>query len=111
MANNIIIQFTETEFRILLKNCISESIKETSPNTEQITNKLFSVQEAATFLNLAPQTLYGFTSNRTIPFIKKGKKLYFKQFDLEIWLSEGKKDSLKEITQAYNLKNKGGKHD
>ena len=111
MANNIIIQFTETEFRTLLKDCISEGIKETSQNKTEVSDKLLSVKEAAVFVNLAPQTLYGFTSNRTIPFIKKGKKLYFKKSDLELWLIDGRKDSIKEILKKDRLNTKGGKYE
>ncbi|QNA46129.1 helix-turn-helix domain-containing protein [Lacibacter sediminis] len=109
MAQNIIVQFTEFEFRELLKNCIAEGIKENTQAAQETSNKLFSVREAAIFLNLAPQTLYGFTSNRTIPFIKKGKKLYFKQSDLELWLTDGKKESVAEIAKSFDVKIKGGK--
>ena len=38
--------------------------------SEQEQDKIFSVKEASAFLNLAQQTLYGFTSKREIPFIK-----------------------------------------
>jgi excisionase family DNA binding protein len=110
MANNIIIQFTETEFKELLKACVYESIKESGySSTNEISAKLLSIPEAATFLNLAPQTLYGFTSNRTIPFIKKGKKLYFKRSDLENWLFEGRKATIKELEMGFTGKIKGGK--
>ena len=106
MTNNIFVQFTETEFREIVKSSVSEILRENTLTKTEEVNKLFSVKEASSFLNLAPQTLYGFTSNRTIPFIKRGKKLYFKRFDLEVWLSEGKKDSVKEIANK-----KGGKYE
>lgn len=112
MANYVLIQFTETEFKDLLKTCIYEGIKASGYSASQIdTGKLFNVIEAANFLNLAPQTLYGFTSNRSIPFIKKGKKLYFKKEDLEEWLATGNKLSKKQIINGINLKTKGGKHE
>jgi excisionase family DNA binding protein len=105
MANNVIIQFSELEFKQLIKSCIIEGISETTP-TPQEENKLLSINEAAKYLNLAKQTLYGFTSNRTIPFIKKGKKLYFKKSDLNIWLEEGKKSSIQQML----TKTQGGKN-
>ena len=105
MANNVIIQFTELEFKQLIKSCIIEGIIESTP-TPQEENKLLSVKEAAKHLNLAVQTLYGFTSNRVIPFIKKGKKLYFKKSDLNIWLEEGKKSSIHQML----TKTQGGKN-
>jgi excisionase family DNA binding protein len=102
MANNIIVQFSESEFRELLKDCVSEGIKESGNNAakKEEANKLLSISEAASFLNLAIQTLYGFTSNRTIPFIKRGKKLYFKKSELELWLAEGRKATKKEIEES-----------
>ena len=66
-------------------------------SAEQEQDKIFSVKEASAFLNLAQQTLYGFTSKREIPFLKRGKKLYFRKSELETWLLEGKKKSKGEI--------------
>jgi excisionase family DNA binding protein len=56
-----------------------------------------TIDEACLFLNLAKPTIYSLTSKRKIPFIKKGKKLYFKKMDLEAWLNEGKKKTFSEI--------------
>ena len=77
-----------------LQEIIHESVK--SAITEQSTqqqseepDKIMSLKEAASFLNLAQQTVYGFTSKQQIPFIKKGKKLYFRKSELEKWLMEG----------------------
>lgn len=111
MANNIIIQFTEIEFKELLKTCVYEGIKASGYSATQVdTGKLLNVNEAAIFLNLAPQTLYGFTSNRTIPFIKKGKKLYFEKSALEKWLSSGEKKTITQLAKAIDVQTKGGKH-
>lgn len=110
MANNIIVQFSEPDFRELLKACVYEGIKESGYAANNIkADKLLSIQEAAIFLNLAQQTLYGFTSNRTIPFIKKGKKLYFRKSDLEQWLTDGRKATVKELEKGIIGKTKGGK--
>ena len=111
MQNNIIVQFTESQFRTLVKDCLSESIKENSLIKETDSDKLFSIKEASIYLNLAPQTIYGFTSNRVIPFIKKGKKLYFKKSDLESWLCDGRKATVKELQKGVVAKIQGGKHD
>lgn len=53
--------------------------------------ELLSINQAAQYLNLAKQTLYGFTSKGAIPYLKRGKKLYFKKSELNNWISEGKK--------------------
>lgn len=90
MANNIIIQFSEAEFKELIQQSVREEtleIKEFIRNSSQ--DKLLSIQEAAAYLNLAQQTLYGFTSTGKIPYTKKGKRLYFKRSELDNWLQSG----------------------
>ena len=91
-----------------LANLIQESVKRILDDKEQTKadykNQFLNLNEAAAFLNLSPQTLYGFTSKRKIPFIKKGKKLYFKQSDLEKWLETGRKKSKDEIDRDLEQK-------
>ncbi|MGQ0826968.1 MAG: helix-turn-helix domain-containing protein [Bacteroidota bacterium] len=91
-----------------LVNLIISSVKKVI-NSQEINNhplpdipsEILSVDEAADFLNLARQTLYGFTSRREIPFMKKGKKLYFKRSELESWLLEGKRKTIKEMQNEH----------
>ena len=84
--------FTDVkQLEILILNSIrtvlnEKSLKLTPHHNEE---RFFNINEAASFLRLATQTIYGFTSKREIPFIKKGKKLYFKKSALEAWLAEG----------------------
>lgn len=59
--------------------------------------KYLTISEAARYLNLAKQTVYGFTSSRTIPFIKRAKRLLFTKADLDVWLAQGKKQSLTQM--------------
>jgi excisionase family DNA binding protein len=62
--------------------------------------RYLTVSEAAAYLSLAKQTLYGFTSNRTIPFIKKAKRLLFLKSDLDRWLAGGRKHPQEMLTGA-----------
>ena len=41
-------------------------------------------------------------SKNEIPFIKRGKKLYFRRSDLESWLLEGKRKSNSEILKELD---------
>ena len=61
------------------------------------TRKYLTIDEAAAYLNLAKQTVYGFTSTRAIPFIKRAKRLLFVKSDLDEWLAEGKKRSVRQM--------------
>jgi excisionase family DNA binding protein len=47
--------------------------------------RLLDVREAAEFLRVAPQTLYGLVSQRRIPFRKAGRRLLFLESELLSW--------------------------
>jgi excisionase family DNA binding protein len=68
-----------------------------------------SIEEAARFLKRKKSTVYGWTSDKTIPHHKKGNGLYFYQSELEVWIKEGKVKSNAEIegeAATYTLKGK-----
>ena len=92
-----IIVTTATELDILVQNSVRKAFETFSDDKDEPKDKFFSVEQAAIYLQLAEQTIYGFTSKRKIPFIKKGKKLYFKESDLKKWLETGNKKSKSEI--------------
>jgi excisionase family DNA binding protein len=63
-------------------------------NLQKVENEkkeILTIQEAAEFLNLEVSSIYTLTHKRTIPFIKKGKKLHFLQSELKKWLLSGEK--------------------
>lgn len=107
--SNIILT-TPTELEFLIQNTIRKVINENKVEPPEASKEMLSIDEACTFLNLAKQTLYGFTSKNLIPYFKKGKKLYFRKTDLNKWLMEGKQATKEEIEQGgfESLKNKGG---
>lgn len=96
---NKIILTNETELEILIQRSIKKAFKDQSAVADSglPIDKILTIGEAADFLNLAIQTLYGFTSKREIPFMKRGKRLYFKESELVKWLEEGKQKSVSEI--------------
>jgi len=98
MAELIIINKDDLE--VLIQDALFKSLQKQQFNHPDEGEKFFSLSEAAKFLQLAKQTLYSFTSQRTIPFIKRGKKLYFRKSDLEKWLNEGRKKSKDEIIKS-----------
>ena len=93
-----IIVIKQNKLENLIQITIDKAFSEYGKNNpQQDMDKFLTIQEAMMFLNLARQTLYGFTSKNEIPFIKRGKKLYFRKSDLENWLLEGKRKSKSEI--------------
>jgi excisionase family DNA binding protein len=92
-----IIVTTQSELENLIQKSVRQIFNEQTARPKEAISEIFSLEQASQYLNLAKQTLYGFTSKRKIPFIKKGKKLYFKLCDLEKWLETGRKKSKSEI--------------
>ena len=85
-----IIVTTKDELQEIIHESIKSAISEqNSQQQSEVPDRIQSLKETATFLNLAQQAVYGFTSKQQIPFIKKGKKLYFRKSELEKWLLEG----------------------
>ena len=45
----------------------------------------------------AKPTVYAYVQNRSIPFHKKGKKLFFLKSEIDAWLKTGRRNTLSEI--------------
>src|SRR5690242_2630807 len=98
MEKIILTTFTIEEVRKMVIECVEEALTKNNQRLNaDASNKLMSVEEASNFLNLAPQTIYGFTSQRLIPFSKRRKRLYFSKEDLIAWIKEGRKKTRDEI--------------
>lgn len=98
MATSFLTSFTEDELKLCIKDTVIEALKEHSPSGNVIPSEnIISINEASKLLNLALPTIYALTSKREIPFLKRGKKLYFKRNELEAWLMEGRKLTRQEI--------------
>ena len=80
------------------KYSFTQSAEENNPD-------MLSIEQASVYLNLATQTIYGYTSRRAIPFYKPYKKVYFLKSELEEWVKQGKKP-LKEISVSKIKKTK-----
>ena len=105
-----IIVTSKSDLEAIVQNSVRQVLSEQTPKANEPVNDILSVEQAGAFLNLAKQTLYGFTSKNEIPFFKKGKKLYFRKSELEQWLTQGKQKTLKEIQkEAKDYINKKGK--
>jgi len=105
-----IIVTTPAELQALIKSCIDQAISDGLSSKKENCNEIYTLSETSEYLSLAKQTLYGLTSKREIPFIKKGKKLYFSKRELDLWLQEGKQCTKQEILNTIpGSKIKGGK--
>ena len=95
---NDLIIISKDELGNLLKQSVKEALLESQFNSSRETEQeILDLHQAATLLKLKEQTIYGYTSQKQIPFIKRGKKLYFEKSRLEEWLKEGSRESINDI--------------
>ena len=92
-----IIITTTTELEQLIDSSIRKALQEQTPQADNLTSEILTIKQASHFLNLAVQTIYGFTAKNEIPFFKRSKKLYFKKTELEAWINEGKRKTVSQI--------------
>jgi excisionase family DNA binding protein len=59
-------------------------------NTDQ---DFITIQEAAAFLSISVQTIYGLVSRSEIPVNKRGKRLYFSKQELAGWIKKRSKEN------------------
>ena len=74
---------------------ILESIVSSKPDQQE--NKLLTIDQAAKFLNLSKSTVYSKVSKGELPYMKKGKRLYFSQEELVDYIKSGKIKTVVEI--------------
>jgi len=74
------------------------------------TPELLDINGAAKVTGYAKQTIYQKVSNQEIPFIKRGRKLWFERSALLAWIQEGRQEiqSDNEVEIYLRRKNKGG---
>lgn len=97
----------------IFKRWVKEVQQEFQPQGyEPVTpsDELLTIQQAAKFLNLSVPTMYGKVAQRSIPVMKRGKRLYFSRTELMDYLKGGRKKTTDEIEQEAKTytKKKGG---
>lgn len=67
-------------------------------------DRWFSIEELSDYLpgHPAVTTLYGKVQRREIPFSRKGKRLAFRQSDIDEWLQSGRVKTSAELDVAAN---------
>ena len=76
-----------------------------SSPTSKLPDEYFDLQGLIDYLPSHPSksTVYGWTCNRTIPYIKQGKRIVFKRSEIDEWLNENKKRSFSKSQMIKNL--------
>ena len=90
--------------RVLERKVDALTNQKATTKEQQIKDELMTVETAADYLRMSRSSIYQLTSRLEIPFMKKGKRLYFKKEELRQWIEEGSnKPSSQEEKQARAL--------
>jgi excisionase family DNA binding protein len=89
-----------------LKNIVLSIKAEQKPQVEE-SDKLLSVEEAAAFLSIEKQTLYIWNSQKKVPSMKVGRKLFFSQKELTEFIKAHRRKTISELeVEAKSYKQK-----
>ena len=110
----IIVQLDTEQLSKLIQSSVRIVLTEISPQAVESNDqseKLLTIHEAAEFLTLTVPTIYSKVSKGELPVMKRSKRLYFSRTELLEYIKDGRKKSNTEIEQeakAYLLNNKKG---
>jgi excisionase family DNA binding protein len=92
--NGLIITLNKQELSEIIHGAVREAITEyrldASEKAERVED-IMNSQETAQFLNIKLNTLYIKTHKGELPYMKKGKKVYFSRQQLLEWMAEGRR--------------------
>jgi excisionase family DNA binding protein len=107
MQTNQLVIMTSDQLDNLVQTAVMVAIGKQQNRPTIREDKPLSIIEASEFLNIPKATLYQFTSARTIPFQKVGKKILFFRHELIAWIESKRKKTISEI-QEEGFSRKGG---
>jgi excisionase family DNA binding protein len=90
------LEVTKGDLIAFAQSLINQTTMKVSTTSSPV-KEILTLEEAAEYLNLAKQTLYGMTSKNEIVFFKRSRKIYFQQSDLEKYLLDGRRKTKDEI--------------
>lgn len=64
---------------------------------QETADHFLTVEQTAEFLTLSVPTIYSKVSRRELPYMKRGKRLYFARKDLEVYLQGGRVKTVVEL--------------
>lgn len=110
--SNPLFTLTIKEYIELTKQIYREISGELSSNSimpfRNEGKEILLTQEAADFLNITKSTLYKLNFERKIPYMKRGKRVYYKRAEIIEWLNEGRVKTNDEIEAANFLLTRKG---
>jgi predicted DNA-binding transcriptional regulator AlpA len=109
MIENVTLETLPKAFMQLYMEVIEmkKMMQDQRQSKQEQTDKIMNLEATAKFLQRSPNTIYGLVSKGSIPYMKRGKCLYFSVEELTAWLKAGRKDKQQmEIPTIQTIKRK-----
>lgn len=94
-------------FAVLMNevNAIKEMIVSNNNRNQPDTERWFNIDELCEYLPQKPakQTVYLWIQNKDIPHYKRGKKLQFLKSEIDNWIKEGRKKTMKDVQREAEM--------
>lgn len=102
MENIVLTQLSIPDIRRIFRQELESYFDNSQSTTQKSPEQLLTVEQTATFLNLAVPTIYSLVQRREIPVNKRGKRLYFSEQELRDWVKAGRKKTQAELKEEAN---------
>jgi excisionase family DNA binding protein len=70
--------------------------------TEIKVHDIMNLAQVCEYISVSKSNIYKFTSSRTIPHFKTGKRIYFKRLEIDEWLTKNKIKTKAEIEREVD---------
>lgn len=95
--SGIIITLEKEELKSLMQEAIQCALQALGLKSEPVEEEdLMTVEDVVLWLDIKKSALYQKTHYQEIPFMKKGKRIYFSRKELTKWLHDGRKYTILE---------------
>ncbi len=88
--NGIIITLEKDELRDMMQNAVELALTSLGLKADVVEDDNMTVDEVAAWLRLEKSQIYQKTHYKTIPFRKRGKRIYFSRRELNEWMVGGR---------------------
>jgi excisionase family DNA binding protein len=104
MNKTILISLPIEDLQTVIIDCVNSCLRDNKQEQSSTNHpeQLFTIQKASEFLCLSVPTIYAKVSRNEIPYMKRGKRLYFSRTELMEYLKGGRKKSQEEIIEEVD---------
>lgn len=101
MDQNITLHdFLKEMLEPIIDGCVNRAMEKFMNNLPMESHDddiIYNVDEAAKYLRITKQTIYGYVCRNQIINYKGGKRVYFRKKDLDDWIEQGRRRTQAEI--------------